>query len=282
MSQTERIVDGLCFPEGPRWRDGCLWFSDMHADRVLRADEGGRLETVVQVPGRPSGLGWLPDGRLLIVSMTDRKLVTLEADGRLADYADLSGIATHHCNDMVVDAQGRAYVGNFGSELVLPDPPIPASLALVTPDRRVREVAKDLLFPNGSVITPDGRTLIVGETFGQRLTAFDIEADGTLTHRRSFAERRGMLPDGCCLDAEGGIWVACPMSKREILRVVEGGEVTHRVACHGDPYACMLGGHDGRTLFICVAESSDRERCIAARSGGIEVARVDFARAGLP
>lgn len=282
MSKTERLVDGLCFPEGPRWRDGWLWFSDMHAPKVMRVSPAGQLEEVALVPGRPSGLGWLPDGRLVIVSMHDRRLVTLEPGGVLAPYADLSDIATHHCNDMVIDARGRAYVGNFGSELVIPNPPDPASLALVTPDGQVREVARELRFPNGSVITPDGSTLIVGETFGRRLTAFDIAEDGGLRNQRIWAEREDMMPDGCCLDAEGGIWVASPLARREILRVVEGGEVTHRVQCQGDPFACMLGGDDGRTLFVCVAESADAERCIADRAGAIEVARVDTAHAGLP
>jgi sugar lactone lactonase YvrE len=282
MYKTERLVDGLCFPEGPRWREGWLWFSDMHAPKVLRVDEKGQLEEVVTVPGRPSGLGWLPDGRLVIVSMTDRKLLTLEADGSLAEYADLGGVATHDCNDMVIDGKGRAYVGNFGSELVLPNPPAAASLALVTPDGVVREAAKDLLFPNGTVITPDGNTLIVGESFGERLTAFDIAPDGSLSNRRVFAQRKGVMPDGCCLDAAGGIWVASPFSGREVLRMVEGGEVTDRVSCQGDPFACMLGGSDGRTLFVCVAESADPEACIEQRAGAIEVAEVEIAHAGLP
>ena len=162
MSASEVLIDGLHFPEGPRWRDGWLWFSDMHADRVKRVSAEGTLEEILEVPGRPSGLGWLPDGRLLVVSMTDRRVLRQEADGHLVEHADLSEIATWDCNDMLVDAEGRAYVGNFGSEPDFPNPPSPAALALVHPDGRVREAATGLIFPNGCVLTPDGGTLIVG------------------------------------------------------------------------------------------------------------------------
>ena len=282
MSDTEVLVDGLHFPEGPRWREGRLWFSDMHALAVQRVDPSGRLDRVVEVPGRPSGLGWLPDGTLLIVSMTDRRLLRLEADGSLAEHADLSGVATHDCNDMLVDARGRAYVGNFGSAPAPPDPPAPASLALVHPDGRVQEAAKDLLFPNGTVLTPDGRTLIVCETYGGRLSAFDVAPDGTLAGRRVWAQRAGLIPDGCCLDAAGGVWVASPFGNREALRLVEGGDVTHRVACRRQPFACMLGGEDRRTLFVCTAENADPEACRANATGAIETARVEHPGAGLP
>ncbi len=283
MADTTDLATGLTFPEGPRWRDGWLWFSDMHEPAVMRVNLSGLLEVVVEVPGRPSGLGWLPDGRLLIVSMTDRRLVTLEADGSLAEYADLSSVATSDCNDMVVDERGRAYVGNFGSELAdLVNAPAPAALALVDAERRVRAVAKDLLFPNGSVITPDGRTLIVGESFGARLTAFDIAPDGSLDNRRVWAEAGGLLPDGCCLDAEGGIWVASPSDAREVLRVVEGGDITHRLRSDRTPSACMLGGDDRRTLFVCTAGSPDPVQAVARREGAIETVRVDVPGAGLP
>lgn len=282
MAATEVLIDGLHFPEGPRWRDGWLWFSDMHADRVKRVSAEGKLEELFEVPGRPSGLGWLPDGRLLVVSMTDRRVLRREADGRLVEHADLSEIATWDCNDMLVDAAGRAYVGNFGSEPDFPKPPSPAALALVLPDGSVREAARDLLFPNGCVLTPDGRTLIVGETFGARLTAFDVAADGSLAKRRIWAERSGMLPDGCCLDSAGGIWVASPMSGGEVLRVVEGGEVTHRIRAQNEPFACMLGGEDRRTLFVCSADNAEVEHCRDHATGAIEVARVEWPAAGLP
>ena len=167
------FVKGLAFPESPRWHDGALWFSDFYERRVSRVTAGGRVEPVVDVPGQPSGLGWLPDGRLLVVSMNDRRLLRL--DGRaLVEVADLSALAPAPCNDMLVDAQGRAYIGNFGFDLQARASFAPTSLILVTPDGRARVVADDMHFPNGTVLTPDGRTLIVGESYGQRLTAFMI------------------------------------------------------------------------------------------------------------
>ena len=165
MPRPEILVAGLRFPEGPRWHDGRLWFSDMHSQQVLAVDDDGKLETIVEVPQEPSGLGWLPDGRLLVVSMRDRKLMRLDPEG-LVEVADLSEYASFYCNDMVVDAVGRAYVGNFGWDLHGGAPPVEANLILVEPDGSVRVAADKKRFPNGTVITPDGGTLIVGETFG--------------------------------------------------------------------------------------------------------------------
>lgn len=277
---TEVLLDGLTFPEGPRWHDGKLWFSDMHAGAVLSVDASGKSEVVVEVPNAPSGLGWLPDGRLLVVSMTDRRLLRLDPDG-LTEAADLSELASYHCNDMVVDDQGRAYVGNFGFDLHDHGAPTSAEIVLVTPDGRTRLVADEMQFPNGSVITPDGATLIVGETFGTCLTAFSIETDGSLSGRRIWAQLDGILPDGICLDAEGAIWVASPVS-HAIFRVAEGGEILQRIPLESQSFACMLGGPDGRTLHICTAESSDPETCVANRSGRIEIVEVDVPHAGLP
>jgi len=274
------LAEGFAFLESPRWHDGKLWVSDMHDDRVLTVDLAGRRETVVEVPGRPSGLGWLPDGRLLIVSMTDRRLLRLDATG-LSVVADLSNVATFHCNDMVVDAGGRAYVGNFGYDFEAGMPSRPAALALVLPDGTVRVAAEQLAFPNGAVLTPDGQTLIVGESFGARLTAFDVAPDGTLRHRRIWAALDGAVPDGICLDAEGAIWVASPLSK-EVLRVRDGGEVVERIATATQAIACMLGGADRRTLFVLTAQSFHRDECRAQRNARIEVAAVDVPGAGLP
>jgi sugar lactone lactonase YvrE len=285
--QTEVLVDGLRFPEGPRWRDRWLYFSDMHDDAVKRvAPETGRCEVVVEL-SHPSGLGWLPDGRMLIVSMEDRRVMRLEADRRLVVHADLADIATAQANDMVVDEQGRAWVGNFGAA---PDPeswprfePVPAALALVTPDGRAREASPErLAFPNGSVITPDGRTLIVAETFAAQLSAFDIEADGTLTGRRVWARLDGLVPDGICLDAEGCIWVASAREGSGLVRLREGGERAGEVETRRTSYACMLGGSDGRTLFACTADTAVPEACRAAPRASIETVRVEAARAGLP
>lgn len=208
-SGTTVLLDDLVFPEGPRWRDGKLWFSDMNDLRVRTVDLDGRTEDVVRVPGQPSGLGWLPDGRLLVVSMTDRRLLRLDGD-TLSEVADLSKLANHHCNDMVTDVEGRSYVGNFGFDLQAGESPRTTGLVLVTPEGDARIVAEDLSFPNGSVITPDGRTLVVGESWAGRLSAFDIAEDGSLSGRRVWAQLEGAIPDGCCLDAEGAIWVASP------------------------------------------------------------------------
>jgi sugar lactone lactonase YvrE len=274
------LADGFVFLEGPRWHDGKLWVSDMHDDRVLTVDLDGRRETVVEVPGQPSGLGWLPDGRLLVVSMTERRLLRLDPTG-LSVVADLSSVATFHCNDMVVDAQGRAYIGNFGFDFEAGMPQQTAVLALVLPDGTVRVAAEELAFPNGAVITPDGKTLIVGESFGARLTAFDIATDGTLGRRRVWAAVHGVVPDGICLDAEGAIWVASPLSK-EVVRVREGGEVAERIPTATQAIACMLGGPDRRTLFVLTAQSFHRDDCRAQRTARIEVVGVDVPGAGLP
>ena len=276
----ETLLDGLCFPEGPRWHEGRLWFSDMYAGRVMAVDLDGRAETVVEVAGDPSGLGWLPDGRLLVVSMRDRRLLRLDPQG-LAQVADLTPFATYHCNDMVVDAHGRAYVGNFGFDYRARAEMRTANLVLVHPDGRVQVAAGDLLFPNGTVITPDGRTLVVGESFAARLTAFDVAAAGTLSNRRVWAQLEKAVPDGICLDAEGAIWVASPVGQA-VLRVRGGGAVTHRIPVATQAVACMLGGPQRRTLFLCTSGSFDPEVTRAERSGRIEVVEVEVPGAGWP
>jgi sugar lactone lactonase YvrE len=236
---------------------------------------------VATVSSRPSGLGWLPDGDLLIVSMVDRSVLRHDGEG-LSQHADLSGLASFHCNDMVVDAAGRAYVGNFGFDLNGGATPGPAELICVEPDGTARIVADNLMFPNGTVITPDRRTLIVAETFGARLSAFDIEANGDLTNRRVWAELpRGAVPDGICLDAEGGIWSASPTTC-ECLRQVEGGRITHRVEVDQGAYACMLGGSGRQTLFILTADSADPDECAASRKGKIETCPAPYPGVGWP
>jgi sugar lactone lactonase YvrE len=286
MSTTldlEPFVSGLAFPESPRWHEGALWFSDFYDRRVCRVDSDGRVETVVEVPGQPSGLGWLPDGRLLVVSMNDRRLLRLDAGG-LVEAADLSVLAPAPCNDMLVDRLGRAYVGNFGFDLQHRAPFAPTSLILVTPDGRARAAADDMHFPNGTVLTPDGRTLIVGESYGQRLTAFDVMEDGSLAHRRIWAqlEGKGVGPDGICLDDQGAVWLASPVS-REVLRVREGGEVTHRIRTNQQAVACMLGGDDRKTLFVLTGRVLvTPEQSRTERSGMIDSIRVEVPGAGLP
>jgi sugar lactone lactonase YvrE len=271
--ETDILAEGLSFPESPRWHDQRIWISDMHTGWVMTLDLDGNLEKIVQVPESPSGLGWLPDGRLLVVSMIDRRLLRLDPEG-LAEVADLRRLASFHCNDMVVDDQGRAYIGNFGFDFTANASKKPAELVLVTPDGQARRVAGDLFFPNGTVITPDGQTLIVAETFGHRLTAFDIRGDGTLGHSRLWADLKGLYPDGICLDAEGAVWVAAP-HPGVVFRVRQGGRVTHRVKVSTKPYACMLGGPERRTLIICTAGSS-------IASGRIEIVEVAVPGAGWP
>ena len=276
-------VKGLAFPESPRWHDGALWFSDFYTRHVSRATPDGRVEAVVEVPGQPSGLGWLPDGRLLVVSMNDRRLLRLDGDS-LVEVADLSALAPAPCNDMLVDGQGRAYIGNFGFDLQSRAPFAATSLIMVTPDGAARVVATDMHFPNGTVLTPDDRTLIVGESYGQRLTAFDVQADGTLVNRRVWAQLhgKGVGPDGICLDADGAIWLASPVT-REVLRVRKGGEITHRIATSEQAVACMLGGADRRTLFVATGRVLvTPEESLAQRSGMISSVRVEVPGAGLP
>jgi sugar lactone lactonase YvrE len=275
------VLGGLAFPEGPRWRGGELVFSDMHADEVVAMTPDGGRRTVFKHDQPVSGLGWLPDGRMLVVSMEDRKLMRIEASRRAVVHGDLGGVATWHCNDMVVDAKGRAYVGNFGFPLPGGEPK-PAKMARVDPDGAVSVAADELVFPNGTIITPDGKTLVVGETFGARLTAFDIAPDGGLSNRRVWAAMpERAVPDGICLDADGAIWVASPTSN-EALRVRQGGEVTDRIDTGRGCYACMLGGADRKTLFLLVAGSSEPVECRTNRTASIDAVEVAVAGAGLP
>ena len=298
MPRTQRLVaDGIHFAEGPRWHAGRLWFSDFYAHRIYSVgEEGGDMRVELQLEGeeQPSGLGWMPDGSLLFVTMQAQELWRRWPDGRLERHADLSGIATFWCNDMVVDHRGRAYVGNFGFDLdaqltargpesVLADHPT-TPLALVDTDGSVRSAAGNerFGFPNGTVITPDGTTLIVGETLAARLTAFDIAEDGTLSNRRVWANTAPHIPDGICLDADGAIWIADPLAPR-CVRIAEGGEVLEVVETEGlNCYACMLGGDDGCTLFTLTAPSSHRDQAASDKAGRIYACRVDTGRAGLP
>lgn len=281
MTSLEVVVDGLSFPEGPRWHDGAFYFSDFYQHSVFRLGGDGALETVAEVANQPSGLGWLPDGRMLIVSMTDRRLLRLEADGSLALHADLSQIAGYHCNDMVVDAEGGAYVGNFGYNHYVESSGPLADLIRVSSNGEASVAAKGLAFPNGSVITPDGGTLIVGETRAKCLSAWDIAADGGLSNRRVWADLGKGVPDGICLDADGAIWVADPRNN-ETIRVAEGGEVLQRIST-GDrgSFACMLGGEDRRTLYLCTSSGSG-PGAAEKRDGRIETIRVDAPGVGLP
>lgn len=285
------LAGGIFFGEGPRWHDGRLWFSDFHAFAVKSSSLCGDVRTEVQIDDWPSGLGWLPDGSLLIVAMRTRRVLRRWPDGRITTHADLSSLATWHANDMVVDAQGRAFVGNFGLDLetaihsqgmdaVLANP-VPANLIRVESDGSVHLAAPDLAFPNGAMITPDGRTLIVGESTGMRLSAFTIAADGTLHERRLWAELPGMVPDGACLDAEAAIWFA-DAAAAQCVRVAKGGRVLETIATDQPCFACMLGGPDRRHLFMLTAPSALVSECAPAPRGHLLVTEVDVPGAGLP
>lgn len=290
MTDPSTVVsDGHAFLEAPRWHDERIWFSDFYVGRVYSAREDGTdLRVEAEVPGQPAGLGWLPDGRLLVVSMRDRRLLRREVDGSLAVHADLAQFATGHLNDMSVDADGRAYVGNFGFDLMAGDPVEPAALHRVDPDGTVTEVADELWFSNGSVITP-AHALLVAETFGNRVSAFDITDDGRLANRRIWAEF-GPLPadrslhealagltvgsDGVCLDAAGALWIADATGGR-LIRVLEGGEITDELRLAKPVYACALGGSDGRTLYACIAPDFDEAARKAAREAELVAITVD-------
>lgn len=292
MAKTAKVIaEGISFGEGPRWHDGRLWFSDFFDHAVKSVTEAGDVRVEFELDDQPSGLGWTPSGDLLVVSMTERRVLRRDAAGRLHPHADLSGLATWHCNDMVVDALGRAYVGNFGFDLeaatadrgfagVIADHTA-ARLALVEADGRVRVAAEDMHFPNGTVITPDGRTLIIGETLAMRLTAFDIAGDGALSNRREWAPLGARVPDGICLDAEGCVWIANPAAP-ECARIAEGGEVKEVIATSQPCFACMLGGADGRTLFMMTSRPASAEETDGKPRGWIETARVEVGHAGRP
>ncbi|MEM7095815.1 MAG: SMP-30/gluconolactonase/LRE family protein [Actinomycetota bacterium] len=285
MSETAsnewtELVGGVDFGEGPRWHEGELWYSDFYHQRVYRVGMDGQRTTVLELHDRPSGLGWLPNGDLLVVSMTARQV--LRHDGEIISvHAELGEFAPANCNDMIVDATGNAYVGHFGFDLEARADFAPASLLLVRPDGSVEVAAADMAFPNGTVITPDGRTLICGQSFGGDYVAFDIEDDATLTNRRQWAAIPGTAPDGCTLDAAGGIWFSDARGD-QVIRVVEGGEVTDRIPTPQPTFACMLGGPDGRTLFALCAVGSHPDQVAGSGAGAIVMQTVEHPKAGLP
>lgn len=277
----EKLVGGIDFGEGPRWHDDRLWYSDFYQRSISAVTADGERTMVHRdLEDQPSGLGWMPDGSLLVVAMTSRQLWR-EVDGAFVVHADLSAVATSMTNDMVVDASGNAYVGNFGFDFAKGDRFAPADLALVRADGSVTVAAERLAFPNGSVITPDGSTLIVGQTFGGDYQAFTISDDGSLTDRRQWAEIPGTSPDGCALDAEGAIVFADAVGS-QIVRVREGGEVTHRWPTPMPTYACMLGGPTGTTLYAMCAPDVAPEVVAGKAAGAIFAMEVDVAHAGRP
>ena len=292
------VLDGMSYLEGPRWHAGRLYVSDFYTGDVVAVDLDGGAdpETVANVPAQPSGLGWMPDGSMLVVSMRDRRVMRVRDGAAPEVHADLSELAPWHLNDMVVDSRGRAYVGNFGFDLMSGAPIRTAGIIRVDADGSATVAAEDLSFPNGTVILPDARTLVVAETLGGRLTAFDLGDDGTLSNRRVWAKLSdtpdtedlgeliaagGVAPDGTALDAEGAIWAADALGGR-VLRVREGGEILEQISPGTGVFACALGGADGRTLVMCAAPSFAEHERRDTREAQLLACEVDVPRAGLP
>ncbi|MBV8570955.1 MAG: SMP-30/gluconolactonase/LRE family protein [Acidobacteriaceae bacterium] len=296
MPKLKPLISGLSFTECPRWHNGRLYFSDFYTRRVLAVALDGTIETIAEVPGQPSGLGFLPDGRMLIVSMLDRRILRRELDASLVEHADLSRLAPWHLNDMLVDHHGRAWVGNFGFDLMGGALVSTTNLIHLDRDGRATVTAAGLGFPNGMVLTPNGKTLIVAETTMNRLSAFDVTS-GSLGKQRiwaafgapptstSFADlfnEVDVAPDGICLDAEGAIWVADAKNGR-LIRVAEGGDILEELKTDGmGVFACMLGGDDRRTLFACVAPTFHESKASANHQAAIWMTHVDVQGAGLP
>jgi sugar lactone lactonase YvrE len=290
------VYDELAFGECPRWHDGRLWLSDIFGKRVVAVDLDGFAEVICEVENHPAGLGWLPDGRMLVVSMADRQVLRLEPHG-LVEHADLREVCPGNCNDMVVDGRGNAYVGNVGFAYGYRGAPVPVrtatSLVLVTPSGEIRPQPGTLMCPNGAAISADGTMLVVAQSHMGRLTAYDVDDDGSLSGERVFADLPSGRdnPDGLCIDAEGAIWVADP-HHHCCVRVLDGGQITHIVdTAPLECVACMLGGTDGCTLFLVLVAPRDapgRERFVIggpashARTSRVEAVEVDVRGAGWP
>ena len=308
MKGLKKLTGGLYFGEGPRWHENKLWFSDFYSHKVMTLDENNSLETICEVPSQPSGLGWLPNGDLLIVSMLDRKILRF-SKGSISVHADLSEYVEHKCNDMVVGRDGTAYVGNFGmgdaGESLKS-----THLMIVKSDGTVLKGPDNLLFPNGTVITEDGKNLIIAETLGAKLTSFDIEDNGELTNRELWARTSPLfslliikflsslgfdlskvdfsrysknlhVPDGICLDEKNGIWIASPTTKA-VVRIEKGGNITDTINTPKGAFACMLGGKERKTLYVIISNSSDPEEAQASPEGEIHSIEVEIPGVGKP
>lgn len=273
LLQAQRLAGDFIFLEGLKWRDGQLWVSDVFDHRVytISADGGRRL--LCEVPHRPSGLGFLPDGSLIIASSMDRKLLRLNGD-KATEYADLANYATGAVNDFAVDSWGRIYVGNFGYDYDAGEMPKPTALHRVDPSGSIVEVANGVEFPNGSVIIDGGKTLIVAETWRCRLTAFDLSPTGELSNRRTFADLGERQPDGICADAQGAIWAGC-FNTGEFVRVLDGGKVTHCLEFEGRGVTCVLGGDKGRQLFMSAYLGSVDDIVAGRRNGTLFTTTVE-------
>lgn len=282
----KQLLSGGHFYEGARWLDGHYWVSDLYAHHVLKIAPDGSSEVVAIVEQQPSGLGWLADGTLLIVSMKDRRVLRLNSDGTTSLHADIHALTGSLANDMATDSRGNAWVGNLGFDLFTGEPPRPADLVHIAPDGTTRIAAGDLLFPNGMVVTRDDATLIVAETFGGRLTAFNIAADGSLCDRRIWATvgimppwdslhtlgQTDIMPDGLALDGEGCVWMADAMNGR-VVRVAQGKGIIDEIRAPDGMglYSCALGGLDGNELLLCTAPDYDDVKRAANRDAVLYV-----------
>jgi sugar lactone lactonase YvrE len=280
LSDVQRLLTGLAFGESPRWHEGRLWFANWGAQEIVAVDLSGKSAVIVRVPfpSFPFSIDWLPDGRLLIASASDRPLLRREADGEFVPHAPLS----RGWNEIVVDRRGNAYINGAGFDLLAGEAFAPGIIAVVAPDGSAHQVADGIAFPNGMAITPDNRTLIVADSYAKRLTAFDIEEDGNQSNRRVWADLGDGVPDGICLDAEGAVWYGDVPNKR-CVRVREGGEVLQTIDLDRSCFACMLGGVDNRTLFMLAAEwSGHAAMATAPRSGQVLIAQAPAPHAGRP
>ncbi len=287
MTILRTLIDlshGLHFTESPRWHGDRLWFIDIHDNAIKSVSLAGDLRTELSLPFKPNGLGFLPDGSVVFSDALN--LLMKRWDGnRIHDHASLAATSVFCLSDAITDGQGRTWVGDIGYDFWNPDaaPVATCTIARIDQDGTVARAADGLQFPNGMVMTADGRTLIVAETNAFRLTAFDVDANGDLSRRRSFADLPdGVQPDGICLDAEGAVWLANPAGSPAVLRVREGGEVTDTIKLDNHAYAVMLGGPERRHLFICTSASHDPAEIAAAPSAKLLVAEVAVPGAGTP
>jgi sugar lactone lactonase YvrE len=286
--EIRQLMDGILMGECPRWHDGKLWFADWVGQTLYTVTEAGAHESVARIASLPFSIDWLPDGRLIVVHAADNDLKVQLPDGSFRTHADLSVLSNYGCNEIVVDGRGNTYVNNINFDMQ--EGPMaafqdfqqsgfrPGFIALLTADGKLSKVADGLAFPNGMAITPDGKTLVVAESFSADLTAFDIQPDGSLTGRRVWAKLGGQGADGICIDAEGCVWAS---SGPRCVRVREGGEVVEEVATDRMCFACMLGGADGKTLFI-VANQWTGTVDVEKPTGRVYATRVDVPHAGFP
>lgn len=280
MADLHTLMTGLGLVESPRWHDGRLWFSNWLAREIIAVDLDGKSEVITGVPSFPFCIDWLPDGRLLVVSGGEGRLLRRERDGSLAVHADLSGLSRYPWNEIDVDGRGTIYLNCINFDFPA-GAFAPGIIALVTPDGAMQQVADSLAFPNGMTVTPDNTTLIVAESYANQLTAFDIAADGTLANRRVWAEVGNDHPDGICLDADGAVWYADVGTKR-CVRVREGGEVLQTIELDRGCFACELGGEDGRTLFMLAASFDPATGSVWQQTGQVVMAEAPAPGAGWP